>query len=138
MFTLPELGYEFSALDPHIDAKTMEIHHDKHHATYVDKLNAAVKGTDLENKTIEEILKDLNIVPEDIRTAVRNNGGGHHNHTLFWESMKPGGASKPSGDLANQIDSTFGSFEDFKSKVAEAAVGRFGSGWLGWLKATTN
>jgi Fe-Mn family superoxide dismutase len=132
MFQLPDLGYSFDALEPHIDAKTMEIHHDKHHATYVDKLNAAVKGTDLENKSIEEILSNIDSVPEDIRTGVRNNGGGHHNHTLFWESMKPGGAKEPSSDLSQKLASVFGSFDDFKAKMAEAATGRFGSGWA-WL-----
>jgi Fe-Mn family superoxide dismutase len=133
MFVLPELGYSFDALEPHIDAKTMEIHHDKHHGTYVTKLNDALqKYPDLQNKTIEELLADLDSVPEDIRTAVRNNGGGHHNHTLFWESMKPGGAREPEVKLADALKSTFGSFEDFKSKVAEAGVGRFGSGWA-WL-----
>jgi Fe-Mn family superoxide dismutase len=132
MFQLPDLGYSFDALEPHIDAKTMEIHHDKHHATYIDKLNAAVKGTDLESKSIEEILSSIDSVPEDIRTAVRNNGGGHHNHTLFWESMKPGGPKDPSTELSQKFASTFGSLDDFKSKMAEAAIGRFGSGWA-WL-----
>ncbi len=133
MFTLPDLGYDFDALEPHIDAKTMEIHHDKHHGAYVDKLNAALEGhSDLERNTIEELLADLDKVPEDIRTAVRNNGGGHANHTMFWESMKPGGANEPGGELAQAINSTFGSFADFKAKIAEAGVGRFGSGWA-WL-----
>jgi len=133
MFTLPDLGYDFDALEPHIDAKTMEIHHDKHHGAYVDKLNAALEGhSDLERNTIEELLADLDKVPEDIRTAVRNNGGGHANHTMFWETMKPGGANEPGGELAGAINSTFGSFTDFKAKIAEAGVGRFGSGWA-WL-----
>ena len=133
MFTLPDLGYAFDALEPHIDAKTMEIHHDKHHAAYVDKLNAALEGHgDLESNRIEELLADLNKIPEDIRTAVRNNGGGHANHTMFWETMKPGGAKEPSGQLADAIKSTFGSFTDFKAKVAEAGATRFGSGWA-WL-----
>src|ERR1700693_753651 len=133
MFKLPELGYAYDALEPHIDAKTMEIHHDKHHAAYVEKLNAALeKAPDLQDKTIEEILADLKSVPEDIRTAVQNNGGGHHNHSLFWETMKPGGAKKPSGLLADQIISTFGSFDDFKAQLTETATGRFASGWA-WL-----
>lgn len=133
MFTLPDLGYAFDALEPHIDAKTMEIHHDKHHATYVEKLNAALKDqAELAAKSIEEILKDLDSVPEDIRTAVRNNGGGHANHTMFWETMKPGGASTPTGELAEGIIGAFGSFDDFKTKMAEAGTTRFGSGWA-WL-----
>jgi len=133
MFTLQDLGYAFDALEPHIDAKTMEIHHDKHHAAYVDKLNAALEGHgDLESNRIEELLADLNNIPEDIRTAVRNNGGGHANHTLFWETMKPGGAKEPSGQLADAIKDTFGSFTDFKAKVTEAGATRFGSGWA-WL-----
>ncbi len=129
MFTLPELGYEFDALEPHIDAKTMEIHHDKHHAAYVEKLNAALeKYPELQNKKIEELLTGIKDVPEAIRTAVQNNGGGHHNHTLFWESMKPGGSQ----NLPEAIAKTFGSLDDFKAKVTEAAIGRFGSGWA-WL-----
>jgi Fe-Mn family superoxide dismutase len=133
MFTLPDLGYAFDALEPHIDAKTMEIHHDKHHAAYVDKLNAALEGhADLASKTINELLADLDKIPEDIRSAVRNNGGGHANHTMFWEIMKPGGAKEPSGQLADAINSTFGSFADFKTKMAEAGTTRFGSGWA-WL-----
>jgi Fe-Mn family superoxide dismutase len=133
MFTLPDLGYAFDALEPHIDAKTMEIHHDKHHAAYVDKLNTALEGHgDLESDRIEELLADLNKIPEDIRTAVRNNGGGHANHTLFWETMKPGGADTPTGELAEKIIGTFGSFADFKVKLAEAGTTRFGSGWA-WL-----
>lgn len=133
MFELSSLGYDFAALEPHIDAKTMEIHHDKHHGTYVEKLNAALKDSpDLQGKSIEELLSDLNNLAQDIQTPVRNSGGGHHNHTLFWETMKPGGAKEPSGKLAEAITSTFGGFEDFKAKLAEAAVGRFGSGWA-WL-----
>lgn len=133
MFKLPELGYSFDTLEPHIDAKTMEIHHDKHHGAYVDKLNDALsKYPDLKNKSIEDLLKNIESVPEEIQTAVRNNGGGHHNHTLFWESMKPGGAKTPQGIVADAINTSFGSFEDFKAKVSEAGVGRFGSGWA-WL-----
>lgn len=133
MFELPELGYGYGALEPYIDAKTMEIHHGKHHAAYVEKLNAAVKkAPELNGKTIEDILADLKSVPEEIRVAVQNNGGGHHNHSLFWAQMKPGGAKEPTGALADALDSTFGSFADFKTKVAETAVARFGSGWA-WL-----
>jgi Fe-Mn family superoxide dismutase len=132
MFILPELGYEFGALEPHIDAKTMEIHHGKHHAGYVEKLNAALeKYPDLQNKKIEEILSGIKDVPEDIRTAVQNNGGGHHNHSLFWESMKPGGSQ----NAPEVIAKTFGSLEDFKTKMTEAGVGRFGSGWAWLVKA---
>jgi Fe-Mn family superoxide dismutase len=133
MFKLPELGYSFDALEPYIDAKTMEIHHGKHHATYVDKLNTALeKYSNLQDKTIEQLLSGIDTIPEDIRTAVRNNGGGHHNHSMFWESMKPGGVQQPSGTLNDKLQKTFGSFEDFKTKMTEAAVGRFGSGWA-WL-----
>ncbi|MEX1995691.1 MAG: superoxide dismutase [Candidatus Saccharimonadales bacterium] len=133
MFTLPELGYGFDALEPHIDARTMEIHHGKHHAAYVAKLNEALeKAPEWQNKTIEEVLSGLESLPEEVRTAVRNNGGGHHNHSLFWESMKPGGAKKPSGQLEETLKSTFGSVEDFKTKMTEAGVTRFGSGWA-WL-----
>ena len=130
MFELPELGYEFDALEPHIDEQTMEIHHNKHHATYVAKLNEALKtAPDWENKKIEEILADIKSVPGEIRPQVQNNGGGHHNHTLFWESMKPGGSSEPTGDA---ISSAFGSYESFKAKFTEVAIGIFGSGWA-WL-----
>ena len=131
--TLPELGYSFSALEPHIDAATMEIHHDKHHQAYVDKLNAAIEGkADLEAKSICELVKDLGSLPDDIRGAVRNNGGGHANHSHFWKVIAPGGASAPSGELATAIDAAFGSFEDFKKKFADAGATRFGSGWA-WL-----
>jgi Fe-Mn family superoxide dismutase len=129
MFVLPELGYEFGALEPHIDAKTMEIHHDKHHGAYVEKLNAALeKHPDLQNKKIEDILSGIKDMPEDIRTAIQNNGGGHHNHTLFWESMKPGGSQ----NVPEAITKQFNSLDDFKAKMTEAGVGRFGSGWA-WL-----
>ncbi len=129
MFTLPDLGYSFDALEPHIDAKTMEIHHGKHHAGYVDKLNAALeKYPDLQAKKIEELLASIKDMPEAIRIAVQNNGGGHHNHTLFWESMKPGSSQ----NAPEAISKTFGSLDDFKSKMTEAATGRFGSGWA-WL-----
>ncbi len=129
---LPPLPYPTDALEPHIDAKTMEIHHDKHHAAYVSKLNDAVKGTDLESKSAEELIQNLSTVPEDIRTTVRNNGGGHVNHTMFWKIMGPGKGGKPTGKIADAIDETFGSFDAFKEKFEAAGVGRFGSGWA-WL-----
>jgi Fe-Mn family superoxide dismutase len=133
MFKLPDLGYAFDALEPHIDAKTMEIHHDKHHAAYVEKLNAALEGHPaLQKLDIVELISNLDQVPEDIRAAVRNNGGGHANHSFFWGVMSPDGGGKPTGQLAAEINKTFGSFEDFKAKFKEAAVGRFGSGWT-WL-----
>jgi Fe-Mn family superoxide dismutase len=133
MFTLTDLPYSFDALEPHIDAKTMEIHHDKHHATYVKNLNDALEGhTDLADMDINELLQSLHDIPEAIRTKVRNNGGGHANHTFFWGIMSPDGGGEPKGGLARKIDSTFGSFEDFKAKFKEAALGRFGSGWA-WL-----
>ena len=133
MFELPELGYGFDALEPYIDAKTMEIHHDKHHQAYVDKLNEAVaKHSELKAKTIEELLKDIKNVPEDIRTAVQNNGGGHYNHSLFWLSMKPGAAKEPAGKMAEVINKTFGSYDELKAKMTEAGLTRFGSGWS-WL-----
>lgn len=129
---VPDLPYAFDALEPHIDARTMEIHHDKHHAAYVSKLNDAISGTDLEGKSIEELVSDLSAVPDDIRGAVRNNGGGHANHSLFWTIMSPNGGGAPTGDLAAAIDSAFGSFDAFKEKFAAAAATRFGSGWA-WL-----
>lgn len=132
-FALPELGYAFDALEPHIDARTMEIHHGKHHAGYTSKLNDALEEhSDLHGKSAEALVADLESVPEAIRTAVRNNGGGYVNHTLFWDIMQPGGADAPSGDLASAIDSAFGSFQAFKDKLQGAAGGQFGSGW-GWL-----
>jgi superoxide dismutase, Fe-Mn family len=132
-FALPELGYAFDALEPHIDARTMEIHHGKHHAGYTSKLNSALEGhTDLHGKSAEALVSDLSAIPESIRTAVRNNGGGYVNHALFWDIMRPGGAKKPGGDLAKAIDGAFGSFDDFKEKLQGAAGGQFGSGW-GWL-----
>ena len=132
-FELPNLPYAFDALEPHIDAKTMEIHHDKHHATYVAGLNAALEGkAEFEGKSVEEIIANLAAVPEAIRTAVRNNGGGHANHSLFWESLSPNGGGQPTGELAKAIDEKFGSFDAFKEKFATAAKTRFGSGWA-WL-----
>ncbi len=133
LFVLPELSYAYDALEPHIDAQTMEIHHSKHHAGYVSKLNAALEGyPDLQTKGIEDILADLGSVPEEIRTAVRNSGGGHANHTLFWNVMGPGGGGDPGGALANAISSTFSSIDGFKDKFSAAAATRFGSGWA-WL-----
>jgi Fe-Mn family superoxide dismutase len=132
MFKIPDLPYALDALEPHIDAKTMEIHHGKHHAAYVKKLNGAVEGTEFADKEIEEILENINDVPEDVRQAVINNGGGHHNHSLFWPSMSPDGGGQPEGALAEQINSAFGGYEGFKEKFSAAAAGRFGSGWA-WL-----
>jgi Fe-Mn family superoxide dismutase len=130
---LPPLPYPFDALEPHIDAKTMEIHHDKHHAAYVNKLNEALEGhPDLQRKSITELLRDLDAVPEKIRPAVRNNGGGHFNPSMFWKLMKKGGGGQPSGELASAIDSAFGSFDEMKAKVEAKGVGQFGSGWA-WL-----
>jgi Fe-Mn family superoxide dismutase len=131
-YTVPPLPYAFDALEPHIDARTMEIHHDKHHQAYVDKLNDALAGTELDGKPIEEILGDLSQVPDDKRGAVRNNGGGHYNHGLFWESMGPDCGGEPTGDLKAAIDEAFGSFGDFQAKVKAAGIGQFGSGWA-WL-----
>ncbi|MFJ1474604.1 superoxide dismutase [Capnocytophaga cynodegmi] len=127
-FTLPKLSYAYDALEPHIDARTMEIHHTKHHNAYTTNLNTAITGTNLEGKTIEEILKNLDMS----NGAVRNNGGGFYNHNLFWEVMSPSGGGKPTGDLAKAIDEKFGSFDAFKEEFAKAAATRFGSGWA-WL-----
>jgi len=127
-FELPKLKYAFDALEPHIDAKTMEIHHDKHHAGYTKKLNSAIEGTDKEGKNIENILKNLDMSNK----AVRNNGGGYYNHNLFWEIMSPDGGGKPEGELASAIDAAYGSFEAFKEEFSNAAAGQFGSGWA-WL-----
>jgi Fe-Mn family superoxide dismutase len=131
-YVLPDLPYPFDALEPHIDAQTMEIHHDKHHGTYVTNVNNALEGSELADLPIEELLQQLDRVPEDKRTAVRNNGGGHYNHSLFWTSMSPDGGGEPGGDLAGAIDSAFGSFSDFQSQLKAAGLGRFGSGWA-WL-----
>lgn len=127
-FELPKLPYAFDALEPHIDARTMEIHHDKHHAGYTSKLNAAIEGTDLDNKSIEDILTNL----DTSNSAVRNNGGGFYNHSLFWEVMSPNGGGQPSGALASAIEDAFGSFESFKDAFSNAAATQFGSGWA-WL-----
>jgi len=132
-FEVPPLPYDFSALEPHIDAQTMEIHHDRHHAAYVTNLNAAIaKHPELASKSIEELLSDLSAIPEDIRTAVRNHGGGHYNHSLFWEIMGPGGGGEPTGPVGSAISSAFGDYASFKDALTKAAVGQFGSGW-GWL-----
>lgn len=132
-YELPELPYAYDALEPHIDKETMNIHHTKHHNTYVTNVNAALEGhEDLASKSVEELISDLNAVPEDIRTAVRNNGGGHANHSLFWQLLTPNGTGAPSGALAEAIDSKFGSFDEFKTKFENAAKTRFGSGWA-WL-----
>ncbi|ADC87453.1 superoxide dismutase [Staphylococcus lugdunensis] len=129
-FELPKLPYEADALEPHIDKETMEIHHDKHHNTYVTKLNSAVEGTDLESKSIEEIIANLDSVPENIQTAVRNNGGGHLNHSLFWEFLTPNSEEK--GTVVDKIKEQWGSLDEFKKEFADKAAGRFGSGWA-WL-----
>ncbi|MFN3159514.1 MAG: superoxide dismutase [Rubinisphaera brasiliensis] len=132
-YELPSLPYAYDALEPHIDAKTMEIHHSKHHQGYVTKVNAALEGhPELASKSIEDLMSDLSSVPEDIRGAVRNNGGGHANHSLFWTIMSPNGGGTPSGEVADAINKAFGSFDEFKTKFADAAATRFGSGWA-WL-----
>jgi superoxide dismutase, Fe-Mn family len=137
-FELPKLPYANDALEPHIDARTMEIHHDKHHAGYVSKLNQAVaKHSDLADKSIEELIRGLDQIPEDIRNDVRNQGGGHLNHSIFWPIMTPGGPKEPSGELANAIKSSFGSFDDFKKTFQERGEKHFGSGWV-WLVKPSN
>ena len=131
--TLPPLPYDFAALEPTIDAQTMQIHHDKHHAAYVNNLNAALdKHPELQKKSLEDLLRQINSVPEDVRTAVRNNGGGHHNHSMFWTIMAPRAGGEPSGKLADALKKTFGDFTKFKEALAAAATTRFGSGWA-WL-----
>ncbi|AEH53765.1 MULTISPECIES: superoxide dismutase SodA [Heyndrickxia] len=132
-YTLPQLPYAYDALEPYIDKETMNIHHTKHHNTYVTNLNKALEGhDDLASKSVEDLISDLNAVPEEIRTAVRNNGGGHANHSLFWTLLSPNGGGEPKGALLDAINSKFGSFEKFKEQFAAAAAGRFGSGWA-WL-----
>ncbi|MEA2428607.1 MAG: superoxide dismutase, Fe-Mn family [Thermoleophilaceae bacterium] len=130
-YEVPPLPYDYSALEPHIDEQTMRLHHDKHHQAYVDKANAALEGTEWADKPVEEVLQNLDKLG-DKATPVRNNGGGHYNHSLFWEIMSPDGGGEPDGALAEAIDSTFGSFDDFKKKLSETGVNRFGSGWS-WL-----
>jgi len=132
-FTLPPLPYDFAALEPHIDAKTMEIHHGKHHQTYVNNLNAAIeKAPELANKSLDDLMRNVNKVPEAVRTAVRNNGGGHWNHSMFWQIMGPDAGGEPGGNLGNAIRSAFGDFAKLREQFSAAATGRFGSGWA-WL-----
>jgi Fe-Mn family superoxide dismutase len=132
-YTLPALPYDYSALEPHIDARTMEIHHTKHHQTYIDKLNAALEGhDDLSNQSVEDLLRNFSKVPSDIQGPVRNHGGGHANHSLFWTILGPNGGGEPSGDLASAIEGDFGSFKELQEKFTATAVNRFGSGWA-WL-----
>ena len=131
-YEVPALPYAYDALEPHVDKATMELHHDKHHQAYVDKANAALEGTELDGKDVVEVLKSLSSLPADKQGPFRNNGGGHYNHTLFWESMSPDGGGEPTGALAEAILRTFGSFEDFKEQFEAAGVGQFGSGWA-WL-----
>ncbi|GIW92971.1 MAG: superoxide dismutase [Mn] [Pirellulaceae bacterium] len=131
-YVLPQLPYPYDALEPHIDARTMEIHHTKHHQAYINNVNAAIEGTPLADKSVDELISDLNSVPENIRTVVRNNGGGHSNHSLFWTIMAPKAGGEPTGELAEAIRGAFGSFETFRDQFTKAAMGRFGSGWA-WL-----
>ena len=132
-YTLPPLAYPYNALEPHIDARTMEIHHTKHHQAYINNVNNAIKGkADLESKSVEELIANINAIPEDIRNVVRNNGGGHANHTFFWTIIGPNAGGQPKGNVAAAIDQAFGSFDAFKEKFAQAATTRFGSGWA-WL-----
>jgi Superoxide dismutase len=135
--TLPDLDYPYAALEPHFDAQTMEIHHSKHHNTYVTKLNGALEGTGLEDKAVDELISDLSQVPDAKRTAVRNNGGGHANHSFFWKIIGPNGGGSPTGDLAAAIDAELGGFEAFKEAFAAAGANRFGSGWA-WLVVTAD
>lgn len=134
-YQLPALSYAFDALEPHIDAKTMEIHHGKHHQAYIDKANAALAGTQWDNKPVQELIKNLTSLPSDKQTVLRNNAGGHLNHELFWESMNPNGGGEPAGELAADIATKFGSFSDFRAAFKAAGIGRFGSGWA-WLVST--
>ena len=135
-YTLPPLAYPYNALEPHIDARTMEIHHTKHHQAYINNVNNAIKGkTDLESKSVEELIADINAIPEDIRNVVRNNAGGHANHTFFWTVIGPNAGGQPQGHVAAAIGQAFGSFDAFKEKFAQAATTRFGSGWA-WLSVS--
>lgn len=132
-YSLPSLEYSVDALEPHVDARTMEIHHGKHHQTYIDKLNGAIEGhSELGEKSVDDLITNLSDLPESMQTAVRNNGGGHFNHTFFWQCISPNGGGTPSGELSNAIDATFGSFDAFKNEFLQAAITRFGSGWA-WL-----
>jgi Fe-Mn family superoxide dismutase len=131
-YEVPPLPYDYAALEPHIDEATMRVHHDKHHQAYVDKVNGALEGTEWDGRPIEDVLRDLSSLPADKRTLVRNNGGGHYNHSLFWESMSPDGGGEADGPLREAIDAAFGSFDDFKAKMKDTGVNQFGSGWS-WL-----
>jgi Fe-Mn family superoxide dismutase len=131
-YEVPDLPYDYDALEPHIDEQTMRVHHDKHHQAYVDKANGALDGTDWDGKPVGEVLQNLSSLPDDIRTAVRNNAGGHANHSLFWEIMGPDGGGEPEGDLGSAIDDAFGGFDSFKDELKTAGVNQFGSGWA-WL-----
>ena len=131
-YEVPPLPYEYDALEPHVDEATMRVHHDKHHQAYVDKVNAALEGTDWADRPIEDVIANLSQIPDDKRTAVRNNGGGHYNHSLFWEWMSPDDGGEPDGELASAIDEAFGSFGDFQEEFKNAGVNQFGSGWA-WL-----
>jgi superoxide dismutase, Fe-Mn family len=131
-YSVPDLPYDYGALEPHIDEQTMRVHHDKHHQAYVDKANAALEGTEWSDSDVDEVLRNLSSLPDDIRTAVRNNAGGHSNHTFFWQIMSPDGGGEPDGDLRAAIDATFGGFDGFKDELKNAGVNRFGSGWA-WL-----
>jgi Fe-Mn family superoxide dismutase len=131
-YEVPDLPYDYDALEPHIDEATMRVHHDKHHQAYVDKANAALEGTEWADKDVDEVLRNLDSLPEDKQGPVRNNAGGHSNHTFFWQIMSPDGGGEPSGDLGSAIDEKFGSFDDFKEEMKNAGVNRFGSGWA-WL-----
>ena len=131
-YEVPPLPYDYNALEPHIDEQTMRLHHDKHHQTYVDKANAALEGTEWADRPVEDVLQNLDRLPDDKRTVVRNNGGGHYNHTLFWQWMSPSGGGEPSGELADAIESAFGGFDAFKEQLSTAAANHFGSGWA-WL-----
>ncbi len=131
-YEVPPLPYDYAALEPHIDEATMRVHHDKHHQAYVDKANAALEGTEWADKPVEEVLRNLDQIPQDKRTIVRNNGGGHANHSLFWQIMSPDGGGEPEGELADAISQVFGSTNDLRQKITDAAINQFGSGW-GWL-----
>ena len=131
-YSVPDLPYDYDALEPHIDEATMKVHHDKHHQAYVDKANAALEGTEWEDKDVEEVLRSLSDLPDDKQGPVRNNGGGHFNHSLFWKMLSPHGGGEPQGDLADAINERFGSFDSFKEEFKNAGVGQFGSGWA-WL-----
>jgi Fe-Mn family superoxide dismutase len=131
-YSVPDLPYDYDALEPHIDEATMRVHHDKHHQAYVDKANAALEGTEWADKDVEEVLRNLSSLPEDKQGPVRNNAGGHYNHSLFWKMLSPDGGGEPGGDLGGAIDEKFGSFDAFKGEFKEAGIGQFGSGWA-WL-----